>query len=437
MRKEGGQYKVEMSDEDVIALYEANGRVASILAPIWECTDGCARQRVRMAHKRLAMKANPILTTMPGGEESKERVLDQLERMNVDTTKGRVSRVDMVEWGVSAKVKNPDGSERLVKDDLYKVRTTIVPHMPAVEFVPIESKLVAYKPSPKNARNERIFIIGDQQIGYWAVLDDVDPQKIHFKPFHDERAQDVMLQALALYAPDRVVIIGDFFDFPQLSRFQQEPEWAQTMQASLQAGYDLLYKIRKTAPKAKIDFIPGNHETRMQRAIVNNNPALYNLRRPGEKYAIYSVPGLMFFEKLDIEPAAEFPSGKVVLAPRVGNRPALIATHAPKSKTTQADTIHGHEVLPGLTARQVFFDDHVETIWQMCVSGCGNYSNTGDKVRLTRTNTPSGRDDMAFLQTFGTVDIDRETGHRIRAIHHIEDGSAQFLGKILTAREAA
>ena len=52
IRPTGGQYKVPMSDEDVLALYEKNGRIASHLAKLWDCTPASARRRVAAALKR-------------------------------------------------------------------------------------------------------------------------------------------------------------------------------------------------------------------------------------------------------------------------------------------------------------------------------------------------------------------------------------------------
>lgn len=365
------------------------------------------------------------------------RVAELLDRANVEAENaGTPERVKLSSWGYAMKVRNADGSETPTEGGLYKTEITLRPGLEAPDIIPRSSPIRAYKATGvRNADCERIAIVGDIQIGFWAVLDPEDPKRITFEPFHDEAAIDVMMQAFALYQPDRVVIVGDFLDFPQLSRFQQEPQWAQTLQASIQEGYDLIGKIRKTVGDAcTIDFVPGNHETRMQRAVVNGNPALYNLKRPGEKYSLYSMPSLLGFEKHVVECAAEYPSGEVWLASRRGNIPALVVTHGnPSKKEMRADTIHGHLVLPAIETRQVFYEDGPVTYTRMCVSGCGNYSDTGDKVRLTRTNTPSGRSRMSAVPSFGTVDIDRATGLRHYGLHLINNGAVQFRDKILTS----
>lgn len=309
-----------------------------------------------------------------------------------------------------------------------------------IEFEPYKSSIVPYLPQGIRPSDdvERCFIVGDQQLGFWAVSDPSQPKVVRFVPFHDEAAIDVMMQAMAAYQPDRVVIVGDFLDFPQLSRFAKEPEFERTMQASLQEAYDLLRKIRDTVGLVcKIDFIPGNHETRLVRA-VGQSPdtrGMYGLTRPGDKYPIHHVATLLKFDELNIECAAEYPSGEVWLAKRRGNIPGLVVTHAdPKKKDMRADSIHGHLVLPnGGEPRQVFYEDGPVTYTRYCVSGCGNYSDTGDKVRLTRTNTPSGRARMSAVPSFGTVDIDQPTGLRSTIVWKIIDGAVNFNGHIITS----
>ena len=365
--------------------------------------------------------------TRPADPAIENEVAARLAKANIDLDAGSITKVKLYDGFM----RGEDGEP--VKVPMASV--TLRPNV-AIDIAPRPSPIRAYKAAGvRDANCERIFIIGDAQIGFWAVRSEDDPQKFMFVPFHDEHAIDVMMQALSLYHPDRVVIVGDFLDFPQLSRFQQEPEWAQTMQASIQEAHDLLAKIRFTVGNGcQIDFIPGNHETRMTRAIVNNNPALYNLKRPGDEWAIYSVPSLLRFSDHAIVCAAEFPSGEVWLAKRRGNIPGLVVTHAnPSKKEMRADVIHGHLVLPGLETRQVFYEEGAVTYTRMCVSGVGNYSDTGDKVRLTRTNTPSGRARMSSVPSFGTVDIDRATGLRAYGLHLMAGGAVHFRDRIISS----
>jgi hypothetical protein len=429
-RSEDGKFGTStISDEDLWELYKELGTSSKV-------AKACGLSIHTVRHRLLAIRKSLGLEPEGRNLNVAEAMESLVASVPLSTPSGgKLASIGVNLWEMGAK---DELSQEIVKRGLDKIGATYTfGGKQPLDIIPHENPLRPYAlPNTYYGDNERIFIVGDIQLGFWAVLDDEDPKKFKFIPFHDEAAIDVMLQAIAIFKPHRVVIIGDFFDFPQLSRFQQEPQWAQTMQASIQYGHDLIGLIRATAgDECKIDFIPGNHETRMQRAIVNNNPALMNLRKPGEKYSIYSIQSLMDFEKRNIECAAEYPSGEVWLAPRIGQQPGLVATHAdPKRREMRADSIHGHLVLPGKWQTHTIWEqDGPVQFTRLCVSGCGNYSDTSDKFRLTRTNTSSGRSRMSYAQSFGTVIIDNETGMRQMDYHRIIDGKAWFMDGTITS----
>jgi len=393
-------------------------------------------RRMRAA-LREANDGQGLDLSRPADPERINRIDDLLDRANVPLEAvGSIISTKLKAY--SGFLKNAEGEP--VRVPMYSTSVTIAPEPKALIAEPFASIVKAYKlTGVRSSDTQRIFIVGDLQIGFWAVRDPNDSQKFTFEPFHDESAIDIMMKAMALYAPSVVVIVGDFFDFPQLSRFQQEPEARNTMQATVDYGEALIAKIRKTVGlDCTIIFVPGNHETRMTRAIVNNIEALYNLTRPGEKHALYSIPSLLRFEDHNVDCMAEFPSGQYWLAKRRGNIPGLVVTHAdPKKKDMRADSIHGHLVLPAIETFAREYEDGWVTYQRMCVSGCANYSDTGDKVRLTRTNAPSGRSRMASVQSFGTVDIDAESGQRAQHLHLIRDGATLFLGRVIRSNEKA
>jgi hypothetical protein len=417
----------EVSDEQLWELYTELASSTKVAREV-----GLSDRNVRRRLAEIRDKMGPIQAADVDRAGKLEKMVSNIPLTGPGGS--RLSEASVKIWGVAAKdaLRQQIVTEGLDSTGaVYKFRADA-----GIEFEPYKSPLVPYIAHDIRPTDcERIFIVGDQQLGFWAVADPATPKHVRFIPFHDEAAIDVMLQALAIYQPDRVVIVGDFFDFPQLSRFAKEPEFERTMQASLQEGYDLLRKIRDiVGDDCKIDFILGNHETRLVRAIGQSpdTRGLYGLTRPGDQYPIHHVATLLKFNEIGIECSAEYPSGEVWLAKRRGNIPGLVVTHAdPKRREMRADTIHGHLVLPSLETRQVFYEEGPVTYTRLCVSGCGNYSDTGDKVRLTRTNTPSGRARMSAVQSFGTVDIDRETGLRAYGLHLITSGSVSFNGHII------
>jgi hypothetical protein len=418
----------DVSDEELWSEYVLKPNPRHIAQKLRIPFDHVCRRLVELRQTRA-----PLTSESPGAAGAVEQMLYSFPDEDPKTG----AKLKRISVSLHEGFLKDEFTQEPVKVSMDGGRATYEVGKPALVVEPFKSPIKAYNPvGISDVQTERIFVVGDQQMGFWAVLDPNDPKKFTFVPFHDLRAQDIQMQALALYQPDRVVIVGDYFDFPQLSRFQQEPAWAQTMQATIQDGYEYLCKIRATVgTKCKIDFIPGNHETRMQRAICNNNPALYNLRRPGEAWSIYSVPSLMKFNELGIECAAEYPSGEVWIAQRQGRIPGFVITHAdPAKKDLRADSMHGHLVLPSWEVRQVFYEDGPVTYRRWCVSGAANYSNSADKTRLTQTTTPSGKTRMAAIPAFATIDIDKKTG--LRHVHVWDYDSAdgvRFIGKILTS----
>lgn len=426
-RDESGAFIPAVSDDDIWAYFTEDPSVK-------RCAEHFGYSRRQMRHRLAKIRENmgAQIPPDPGREGKLAQLLASVPTHGPEGA--RLKEVDVKLWGVAAK---DEITQEIVTKGLDGIQARYrLDRAHGIEFTPYASPIVPYIPTGiRPADTERVFIVGDQQIGFWAVSDPATPKAVRFEPFHDEAAIDVMIQALAVYQPDRVVIVGDFVDLPQLSRFAKEPEFERTMQASMQEAYDLLRKIRDTVgTDCLIDFIPGNHETRLVRAVgqTPETRGLYGLTRPGDKYPLHHIATVLKFDEMGIECAAEYPSGEVWLAKRRGSIPGLVVTHAdPKRKDMRADSIHGHLVLPALETRQVFYEDGPVTYTRLCVSGCGNYSDTGDKVRLTRTMTPSGRARMSAVPSFATVDIDRETGLRHYGLHIIHSGAVHFNGRIL------
>ena len=97
---------------------------------------------------------------------------------------------------------------------------------------------------------------------------------VHF-PYHDGRALNVLYQYMRDYKPDVVVINGDLVDFYGISKYDKNPDHF-NVQYELDLANKHLERIRKLNPKAKIYFIEGNHESRLEKYIYRH-PELYGL----------------------------------------------------------------------------------------------------------------------------------------------------------------
>lgn len=112
-------------------------------------------------------------------------------------------------------------------------------------------------------------------------------------PFHDTKSLGLVLDILEDRKLDRLVINGDFFDFYCInSHGPKHPDIQATLEYELESGREMLVNLRKRFPDLKIVFNSGNHEWRLDRFIINNCPAFWNL---------FTLENYIDFEGLDIE----------------------------------------------------------------------------------------------------------------------------------------
>ena len=100
-------------------------------------------------------------------------------------------------------------------------------------------------------------------------------------PFHDPLALNVMLFAAKSIEVHEIVINGDLLDFYSINMHQRNkhPDVNKTLEDELNVGREFLQKLRDTFPKAKITFIFGNHEDRLERYIVQECKWFHNIVR--------------------------------------------------------------------------------------------------------------------------------------------------------------
>lgn len=299
------------------------------------------------------------------------------------------------------------------------------PQWPNIVPATPSKQVVAYKPLPKSIQSdmERVWVLGDVQIGFWKQGDE-------YIPFHDPTAIDVALQSLGRYKPHKIVIIGDFIDFPDLSKWEQIPEFEGCMNKTIEYANALLEQIRATCPDAEIHALQGNHEKRVTTAVANRLRPFYRLRRPGDTHDLCSVPFLLNFDKHNIEVSDEYPGGQVWISDNI------VCTHAPpvNRHDVRAHVIYGHHVEEAVKSYKTYYPDRARVYKTYCVPGLSDYTDTkSDKVRLCRSNVPSNRTRISATQAFATVDIVRGSGlHKVN-VWEIRDGSVLFYDTVLTA----
>jgi predicted phosphodiesterase len=92
-------------------------------------------------------------------------------------------------------------------------------------------------------------------------------------PYHEPEAVKAAVEWGKTKGINTIILTGDFMDFYQLSSFTRDPRMRE-LRDELDAGYEMLYYISSTLPKAKIYFLPGNHERRLENYLRIKAPEL-------------------------------------------------------------------------------------------------------------------------------------------------------------------
>jgi len=96
-------------------------------------------------------------------------------------------------------------------------------------------------------------------------------------PFHDQRAYDLMLEVATYQDISEVVILGDYADFYQINSYGTDPRIKEHFFDEVEAVYGELRFLRDSFPAAKIVYLMGNHEYRLERFIEQKAPELFGL----------------------------------------------------------------------------------------------------------------------------------------------------------------
>jgi hypothetical protein len=107
------------------------------------------------------------------------------------------------------------------------------------------------------------------------------------RPYHDQRAFDLMMQVGKVLKPKHIYIIGDFIDFYAVSSHSKNPSRATKLVDELKDAEVGLDQLDALGAENKV-FIGGNHCDRLQRYLQDKAPELFD---------IISVPELLHLKK--------------------------------------------------------------------------------------------------------------------------------------------
>jgi hypothetical protein len=85
-------------------------------------------------------------------------------------------------------------------------------------------------------------------------------------PFHCKKAESVALQLIEYIKPTTLALLGDGFDFYQISRFLPDPKRRDRLGEDVEAWREALKAYRRAAgDNCKMFYFEGNHEHRLEK----------------------------------------------------------------------------------------------------------------------------------------------------------------------------
>jgi hypothetical protein len=412
----------------VLALYEKHGKNASKAALEAGCGSSTFRDRIRQLTD----------TTYKANKEEVEGIAflhDELRARGIDPKMISIKKAKILtskkNW--DAFHKDDETGEAVVTALQGDHRNVLIeiepkkyePEWPVIQPAsPVKLNYLPLKDGPNlSGLKKSTFILPDCQIGYYR---DINAGRL--TPFHDLKAISATLNALVVYKPSEIVILGDFLDLAPLSRYLQVAEFQMTLQPALNYAHSLLLQIRCiVGPDCKIVYLPGNHERRLSQYILENAASLFGIKKANipNSWPISSIPSLLRLDELNIEYLAEYPGGEYWITPK------LLCTHAPeKNKDLRASLIHGHNESSKLDSHSVTYYHGQEVYQRYCVPGLGKQGAVKDKTALNRTEVPSNRPRKSGDQAIATVDVYSNTLFQVN-LWNINKGKIIFYGELL------
>lgn len=260
-----------------------------------------------------------------------------LEHAKIDLSIWKVERFTVNKWEMGTVI---EGKAEAVP--LFQVKATLVKIVLDDPVIPIIQPLsLPHLPwvGTRNTRAQvkRTLVIGDAQIGFNRNYETGE-----MVSYHDWSAMMVVLQMLEDVTFDNIVILGDMLDLTEASKYIQRPEFHMTMQPSINDLGKFLVNIRQLAPQARIAYMCGNHEERLQKSLIENFKFAYGLKAYGDSVPFYSLRKLLDLDSIDVEFIEAYPSGQFWINDETVVVHGEYTKLATESKVANVNTIMGH-----------------------------------------------------------------------------------------------
>lgn len=254
------------------------------------------------------------------------------------------------------------------------------------------------------------------------------------EPLHDPRALDLALQVARRLHPEEVILLGDNLDLAAFSmKFPSTPDLRQTTQRSLDTLRAWLVRLRlAVGHKARIVYLCGNHEARIEKLLSQVAPELLGLHAPGDVEPALSVPGLLRLSADDLRIKCQpygmihWLFGKVLCQHGDTARKGGGRTVAGLLDSNPVDQVCGHVHRAEVAGRTLPSPDGPRTVWAL---------SPGTLARLDGV-VPAATSQVDWQQGLGLVRLDRHA-HVTMTLLPIQSGSIVYPGgRLLVAHRS-
>ncbi len=352
---------------------------------------------------------------------------DLIEKAEIDLDVWKVSNHKSNTWTTSFKIDN-----EIVQANNWQVKATLAKKvLSATEFEPLKPIEIVTSPikveTSEDADRKTAVIVSDAQVGFIRdLVTDV------LRPMHDRDALSIALQTIEEIQPDEIILNGDMLDLSDWSdKFVQSPEFSNLLQKSvIELGW-WIAQFHNVAPEAKISFILGNHEERLDRAIIRNLPLAYGLKSINDLdgKSLLSIENMIAFNDFEVNWSKQYPYGEIWLnkRTRVSHGKVIAAgsgaTAMKFSKLSNNNEIFGH-IHRIETAVKTIYDHEGSHDVGAYSFGC---------LCKTDGSVPSNIPNLNWQSGFGVVTYTEDTEH-ITTVH-IRNNEANYEGWFISPIE--
>ena len=267
-------------------------------------------------------------------------------------------------------------------------------------------------------------IIPDSQHGFRWNYD-----RKTIEPMHDERALACVVELAKLMQPDEIILLGDMLDLaPWALKFPRDKSLANTTQPSDAALYDFLYQLRSASRHSVCHYVAGNHEDRIDRAILERLGEAEGLRQANDPngHGVLTVPHLLALDSLDIKYIEYKDEYWLWNKVRVWHG-TLVRKGGGKTVASMAQAGQHHEVVGHIHRLELA----MKTLWGPNGSRTVTFMSPGCLTRLDGM-VPAATPRVDWQQGVGVAYLDRDGTVSMMPIP-INNGRLIWQGEIISA----